>query len=263
MPPLITHLVIAEQVWPLLAPQWGEAYGDFLLGNLVVDVDKFCPDLDKVTTHMFDPKETHIWLAECSRRFIDQQAELMRAPFPEITPAEQAFALGYLCHLAADEATTGRYEAFRIAREERMGAFPSDEAIGTVVDETAAGLLQDRQRILTALENSRMPRGLLLFVPHRCLEAMRWILFPLIRKGGGFEAYIGLVRRNSLWHRHGQLGDGPVDEDLEAKLIPYRQRLLEAKAEAREAAAEFDIASIIAASLGHCRMRLTELAGVL
>lgn len=262
MAPLITHLVIAQRLWPKLAGQWGEAYGHFLFGNLATDVDKFCPDMEQATTHLIGKDGTDAWLTRRSRSFIDRQAELLRAPFAELTPAEQSFALGYLCHLAADEATTSRFETFRIDREARIGPLPSGEAIATVIDETAAHLLQDRDRVVAALESTRVPDGLLPFMPPRCLRAMRWILFPLIHEGGGFEAYLKLVRRTSLWHRHGQVSEEPVDEDLEEKLIPYRQRLLEDEPEARQVAAEFDIASVIADSLDHCWARLEELAGL-
>lgn len=259
MAPLITHLVIAERIWPLLAGRWNGAYGSFLFGNLAADVDKFCPDLEQATTHLVGKDRTDAWLTQRSRRFIDQQAELLRAPFPELAPAEQAFVLGYLCHLTVDEATTSRFERFRTAYEQRAGSFPWNEAISTVVDETAAGLLQDRSGMLEALESSRVPVGLFAFISDRCLQTMRWILFPLIREGGGFAAYIGLVRRNSLWHRHGQTSEEPVDEDLEDKLILYRQRLLDAETEARLVAEEFDIGAVVAASLDRCRKRLVEL----
>jgi hypothetical protein len=261
MAPLITHLWMAQQLWPPLAGRWGEAYGEFLLGNLAPDVDKTCPGLEKGTTHLLNTGETRIWLAEGSRRFVDQQADFLRAPFAELMLAEQAFALGYLCHLAADEATTGRYAAFRLAWEAKTGRPLLDEAVGTVVDETAARLMEDRTNVLAALEAGRVPIGLLSLVPDDCLEAMRWVIAPLLRAGGGFEAYVQLVRRNSLWHRHGQARVEPLDEDPEAMLLLHNQRLLDEEAEARVVASEFDIASVVAASLEHCRERLADLMG--
>lgn len=260
MAPFITHLVIAEHLWPLLAGQWPDAHGDFLAGNLAPDVDKFCPDLDQATTHLVGKDGTDAWLTQLSRRFIDRPTEVLRAPFPDLAPSEQAFALGYLCHLAADEATAARYQTYRQSREARSGLLLPNEAMGVVIDETAAGLLPDRDKIVATLENSRMPTALLPSVPALCLAAMRWIVFPFIGEGGGFAAYLGLVRRNSLWQRHGQIGEEPVDKDLEAKLISYRQRLLDDEAQARTLAGEFDIRSVIAASLEHCRARLVELA---
>jgi hypothetical protein len=260
MAPLITHLWIAEQIWPLLAEQWGAFYGDFLFGNLAVDVDKFCPELEQETTHLVGKDETDGWLTQRSRRFIDRQAELLRAPFSRLVPAEQAFVLGYLLHLAVDEATTGRFEAFRAVYEEYPGAFASNETISVVIDQTAVGFLRDRDGIVMALEGSRVANGLVSFIPDPCLEAMRWIVFPLIQKGGGIDAYIALVRRNSLWHRHGQNSEEPVDEDLEAKLAPYRQRLLDGQAEALAVARKFDIETVVSASIEHCQARLLELA---
>lgn len=260
MAPFITHLVIAEHLWPLLAEQWPGAHGDFLAGNLAPDVDKFCPDLDQATTHLVGKDETNAWLTQRSRHFIDRPTGVLQAPFPDLTPSEQAFALGYLCHLAADEATADHYQNYRQIWEARSGLPLPSEAIGVVIDETAAGLLPGREKIVAVLENSRMPTTLLPAIPAPCLAAMRWIVFPFIGEGGGLDAYIGLVRRNSLWQRHGQIGEEPVDQDLEAKLIPYRQRLLDDEAQARTIAGEFDIHSVIAASLEHCRARLVELA---
>jgi hypothetical protein len=75
MAPLITHLVIAERIWPLLAGRWNGAYGSFLFGNLAADVDKFCPDLDQATTHLVSKDGTDAWLTQRSRRFIDRQAD--------------------------------------------------------------------------------------------------------------------------------------------------------------------------------------------
>lgn len=255
------HLVIAEQLWPVLAERWGGSRSHFLFGNLAPDVDKFCPGLEQATTHLAGKDGTNAWLTERSRRFIDRQPELLRAPFADLAPDEQAFVLGYVCHLAADEASTSRYEAFRQAREARTGAPLPNEAIAVVIGEIASGMLTDRAGLLVALENSHTFDGLLSFLPGRCLKAMRWIVFPLLREGGGFEAYIGLVRRNSLWHRHGQINEVPADADLEAELIAYHQRLAAQEAEARAAAAEFDVATVIAASLDHCRARVLELAG--
>jgi hypothetical protein len=262
MAPLITHLWIAEQTWPLLAEQWGAFYGDFLFGNLAVDVDKFCPELEQETTHLVAKDETDAWLTQRSRRFIDRQAKVLRAPFSALEPTEQAFVLGYVLHLAADEATTSRFEAFRAAHEGYPEEFASNETIAVVIDQTAAGLLRDRDGILTALGNSRVPKGLVAFIPDRCLEAMRWIVFPLIQEGGGIGAYIKLVRRNSLWHRHRQISEEPVDEDLEEKLVPYRQKLLDSKVEASTVARQLDIEAVVSASIDHCQARLLELVGL-
>ncbi len=262
MATFMMHLVIAERLWPVLAERWDRAQGDYLFGNLAPDVDKFCPDVEQATTHLVSKDGTDAWLTQRSRRFIDQQSELLRAPFADLPLEEQAFTLGYVCHLAADEATTSRYEAFRQAREARTRVPLPNEAIATVAGETAASLLRDREGLLATLEKGRVFDGLLPFVPGPCLKAMRWIVFPLLREGGGFEAYVRLVRRNSLWHRHGQTSEEPVDADLETELVSYRQRLLGEEAEARAAATEFDVAAAITASLDHCRARVLELAGL-
>lgn len=260
MAPLIAHLVIAERIWPRLAQQWKGAYSGFLFGTLATDADKFCPELEQPTTHLIGKDGTDAWLTQRSRRFIERQTELLQAPFADLGPSEQAFALGYLCHLAADEATASRYVAFRDYRAARMGSLPADEAIATAVDERAATLLRDRSETIAILETSRIPTGLFPFIPRRCLHALRWIVFPLVRDGGGFESYIRLVRRNQLWHRHRQTSDEPVDADLEEKLAVFREHLLACEEEARSVASEFDFASTITATVDHCWVRLAELA---
>jgi hypothetical protein len=104
------------------------------------------------------------------------------------------------------------------------------------------------------------------------LLAERWGAFygDLLFGTLGFEAFraahehhpgtFELVWRNSPWHRHGQTGEKPVDRDLEQGRVSCRRRPLDGKVQALVVARQFDVESVVADSLDHCRARLLEMA---
>jgi hypothetical protein len=104
MPPLTTHLVVAERVYPHLRAFGPAEYGAFLAGNLVVDVNSFT-DISRRVTHFVgrvDEDGDAAFTRSCAR-FLDQRERLLQRPWAMLMPKERAFVAGYLCHLAADE----------------------------------------------------------------------------------------------------------------------------------------------------------------
>jgi len=111
--PFLTHLMVGERVWANLDGHlWSadqappdDGYGIFLFGCLAPDVDKFCEGLEQATTHFVAKDRGFSWVDRRTRRFLECPADFLRVPFADLAPAEQAFVLGYLCHVATDEAT--------------------------------------------------------------------------------------------------------------------------------------------------------------
>jgi hypothetical protein len=104
MPPLTTHLVVAEQVFPPLEQFEPSEYSTFLVGNLVVDVNSFT-DISRRVTHFVgrvDEDGDAAFTKSCAN-FLKQRERLLSRPWTKLTLEEHAFVTGYLCHLAADE----------------------------------------------------------------------------------------------------------------------------------------------------------------
>jgi hypothetical protein len=104
MPPLTTHLVVAEQVFPHLEQFEPSEYSTFLVGNLVVDVNSFT-DISRRVTHFVgrvDEDGDAAFTKSCAN-FLKQRERLLSRPWTKLTLEEHAFVTGYLCHLAADE----------------------------------------------------------------------------------------------------------------------------------------------------------------
>jgi hypothetical protein len=104
MAPFNTHFLIAEKIWPDLPGPWQPHYGQFCFGCIAPDVDKVSPKLTQKDTHFFDRTgDYNLMATHRSAAFLQHQAEFLCQPFARLTPAAQAFALGYLCHLCVDE----------------------------------------------------------------------------------------------------------------------------------------------------------------
>lgn len=104
MPPLTTHLVVAERVFPHLKEFSADEYGAFLTGNLVVDVNSFT-SVARRTTHFVGrlDEDGEAAFTESCANFLTQRKRLLSRSWAGLTPEERAFVAGYLCHLAADE----------------------------------------------------------------------------------------------------------------------------------------------------------------
>ena len=79
-------------------------YGRFCFGCVAPDVDKLSDTLTQKDTHFFDRTGDYDLMASHrTAAFLAQQKEFLCCPFDRLSPDQQAFVLGYLCHLAVDE----------------------------------------------------------------------------------------------------------------------------------------------------------------
>jgi hypothetical protein len=227
MAPFLTHLLIGERVWNSLDRQRPapERYGTFLFGCLAPDVDKLCDGLEQGTTHFVGKDEAGTYAWRRSQHFLEHQTDFLRAPFPALDAGEQSFVLGYLCHVATDEATARFAMDLRDQLATAAKALPNVDAVLTAMDPRFWAMITDPESIVAALEAVVIPDGTFTFAPQACLTAMHQIVIPQVREGGGLVPYLNMVRRQRQWVRHGQVSDAPDDPDLEAELAAYRRRI--------------------------------------
>ncbi len=168
MPPLNTHLLIADRLFPRLG--WGEsALSPFLAGNLVVDANSFTT-LPRPRTHLVERWEEATGMGY--RRFLLHREELLRRPWAELTEEEQAFVGGYLAHLAADAAWKARLAG--LYRRWGIGSW-RDLPIPVSVFLTEMSVLcadhfLDFERIVRALRDYPRVPDLFVHVPHAALQ---------------------------------------------------------------------------------------------
>lgn len=226
MAPFLTHLMVGERVWAGLdGAQAGQDYGSFLFGCLAPDVDKFCTGLEQATTHFVAKDRGFAWVDRRTRRFLERPSDFLRAPFVDLPSGEQAFVLGYLCHVATDEAT-GRFARRMTEHLNATGQpWPHVDAVLTVIDPRLWAMAKDPHGVVAALAAARIPDGPFPFAPLDCLEALRQVVLPQVREGGGLLPYLRMVRRHWYWQRHGRVSDDGDDPDLEQDLEGHRRRV--------------------------------------
>lgn len=270
MAPFLTHLMIGERVYaagrhasrPRSAVGWypdrhepsPDGYGLFLFGCLAPDVDKFCNGLPQGLTHFVAKDDGFAWVDRRTRRFLDHPADFLRVPFAHLAPAEQAFALGYLCHVATDE-VTGRFARRMVGHLEAIRRpWPHVDAILTVLDPRLWAMARDPGAVLSSLAEAPIPNGTFPFAPLDCLEALRQVVLPQVREGGGFLPYLRMVRRHWQWCRHGRVSDAEDDPDLERDLAAHRRHVEADLAASERLVDEMGIASFAQEAVGHsCR----------
>jgi hypothetical protein len=156
---------------------------------------------------------------------LDHQTDFLRAPFPNLEPHEQAFVLGYLCHVATDEVTgrLGRTLRDRLAAAGKP--LPNVVALLTAIDPQLWTRAADPDGALTALAAVTIPAHTWVFAPHDCLVAMHRIVLPQVREGGGLEPYVRMMRRHWQWLHHGWVSDASDDPVLEDALADHRRSI--------------------------------------
>ena len=259
MAPFLTHLMIGERIWTALGGDgyaesaWHgeEYYGSFLLGCLAPDVDKLCKGLEQSTTHFAAKDRGFAWVKQRTRRFLENPGDWMRAPCVDLTPAEQAFTLGYLCHVATDEAT-GRLGQRMVAHLKATGEpFPNTDALLTVIDPRLWAMALEPEQVLSALDQAPIPCCPFPFIRAGCLEALRQVVLPQVHAGGGFLPYLGMVRRHWQWCRHGRVSDAADDPELERDLAAHQQRVEVELATCERLVDELDVAAFARDAVGH------------
>ncbi|MGD8474489.1 MAG: zinc dependent phospholipase C family protein [Anaerolineae bacterium] len=231
MAPFLTHLVVGERVWTALdgVRSGPDNYGTFLFGCLAPDVDKFCHGLEQSTTHFVAKDEAATWAWLRSQHFLEEQTTFLRAPFDSLEAVEQAFVIGYLCHVATDE-ITGRYaQDIKSQHVAHNTPLPHVDAILTAMDPQCWALAGDPEHLVSALDQvvnqALIPDRAFVFTEPDCLRAILRAVVPQVAEGGGLMPCVSMVRRQWQWLRHGQVSDEPNDPQLEADLAAFRRRI--------------------------------------
>lgn len=198
MAPIVMHAVIGERVYPQIEPLvQTRAYGPFLLGCMLADVNAFS-DLDRRQTHFAGrPNEDgEDAFYQGSATFLSQLDALLRHPWDNLPPSEQAFAAGYLCHLAADEAW--KSVAWRALWA--MGITAADQlpvpsgVLLTAYSVLSTELYVDAAALADALREATVP-DVLTHVPHEALARMWRIVKPRVLGVATVEGYLDMLEQ--------------------------------------------------------------------
>lgn len=197
MAPLVTHLIVGERVFAQLRQFDSAAYGPFLLGCVLVDVNGFS-DIDRRTTHFVG--RLHEDGADAFRKsctnFLAQLDVLLVRPWRELVQEEQAFVAGYLCHLAVDEVwKQSGYEMMQKLGISSLAELPVPGGILlSAFSALTRGLHGDFSTITSALEDTSIPH-VLTHVSHGDFRAMWEISGEWMMNGCPYELRVEMHRR--------------------------------------------------------------------
>ncbi len=195
MPPLTTHLVIGERVFKQF-PQLESlqpAYGAFLLGCLLVDVNGFS-DIDRSVTH-FDNDPYGSLACGCDN-FLDKLELNIVRPWARLKNEEKAFVLGYYCHLAADEEwKIGNHKLRDALGLQRLSDMVPAHVIMTEFDVMSNDLYLDSPALHEALEGAHVP-NVLQHVPDAAFQRMWDIAQPHVLEHSSLDTYVEMIVRN-------------------------------------------------------------------
>jgi len=227
MAPFLTHLVVGERVWAALngARPAPDNYGTFLFGCLAPDVDKFCHGLEQSTTHFLAKDEAGTWAWLRSQRFLDSSSAFLRAPFHTLDAVEQAFVMGYLCHVATDEITGRIAQGIKTDHAGSGTPLPHVDAILTAMDPRFWAMARESSSLIDALEGASIPDRAFVFTKGDCLRAIYEAVVPQVAEGGGLVPCVNMVRRQWQWMRNGLVSDAADDPNLESDLAAFRRRI--------------------------------------
>jgi hypothetical protein len=199
MAPLVTHLVIGERVFAqtqYLDPA-PSIYGTFLLGCVLVDANGFT-EIDRRQTHFAGRLEDdgeNAFKSSCAS-FLSQRNVILRSPWDELTQADQAFVMGYLCHLAADE--VWKEMGWKMLQALGIKSFAESPIAGevflTVYDILSCQTFANWPAATYALNRTLVP-NVFTHVPYEAFEKMWEIARPQILAGGTAESYFNMLER--------------------------------------------------------------------
>jgi hypothetical protein len=201
MAPILMHAVIGERVYPQIAPlARTRALGSFLLGCMLVDVNGFS-DLDRRETHFVGrPNEDgEQAFSEGSATFLRELDTLLQRPWDNLSPGEQAFVAGYLCHLAADEAWKEvSWRALWAMGIKSVDQFPIPAGVLlTAYSILSAEHYVDAAAVADALRQVEVP-DVLARVPHEALVEMWRIIKPGILQKPTLASHLSMLERKGL-----------------------------------------------------------------
>jgi hypothetical protein len=198
MPPLTTHLVVAERVFPHLEQFDASEYGTFLVGNVVVDVNSFT-DISRRTTHFVGrvDEDGYTAFTKSCANFLKQRDHLLQRPLGDLTPEERAFVTGYLCHLAADEP----WKAMGARLQQLLGLnsledMPVPPAVAlTAFSVLSHALFVDFVAVTAALHTASLP-DVFTHVAHADFLRMWDIVRLPLLKGDSPESFFEMLARS-------------------------------------------------------------------
>lgn len=200
MPPLNTHLVTGERLFPTL-PLEAHTYGDFLLGSLLADVNSFGA-LDRRDTHFVgrvDEDGEAAYTLSCTN-FLRQRSTLLRRPWDALDARERAFVTGYFGHLAVDEtwkAADAQYLRRRGARTWRELHTPRvpGEVFLTAFSVSSQPHYRDFGAVAAALRPIDAVPDVFSHVPHADFTRMWHNIKPALLAPYTIEAYFEILTR--------------------------------------------------------------------
>lgn len=241
MAPFNTHFLIAEKLWPHLDGPWREHYGMFCFGCIAPDVDKISPALTQKDTHFFDRSgEYDLMATHRSAEFIRQQADFFCRPFAGLRPPEQAFALGYLCHLCVDEVSKHMWRRETWLKFRDIGPGPAFAAL----DEAARQQILNYPAIVRALDSIAAP-DIIPRIPLADLEVTLQGVRNFVHAGDAEGEFLALV----------DMFDQPTPEERRKKQKYFKSVIHLA----RRQVGIFKLDLLVEAGLARSRLRLVEL----
>jgi hypothetical protein len=198
MAPIVMHAVIGEWVYSQIQTlAQTQAYGSFLLGCMLVDVNGFS-NLDRRQTHFVGRpgEDGEDAFHKGSITFLSQLDALLQRPWASLSPSEQAFVAGYLCHLAADEAwkrvSWRALWAMGITSNDQL-PIPADVLL-TAYSVLSTQHYGDTVAVADALQQATVP-DVLTHVPHEALVRMWHIVKPCAIEGYTAASYLAMLER--------------------------------------------------------------------
>jgi hypothetical protein len=248
MAPFNTHFLIAETIWPeaKTLTTWPESgdkilYGQFCFGCVAPDVDKVSSALAQKDTHFFD--RSGLWALMASHRsaaLIQNQADFFRRPFDQLRSAEQAFALGYLCHLCVDEVSKAMWQSETWTHFKDIGPGPTFAAL----DEAAREQIKDYAALVQSL-HAIEPLPVIPRIPLEDLVTVWQGVCQFVGAGTAEAEYLALV----------DVFDRPSPETRQQKQQDFRAKI----DLARQQVHLLHLETLVEGGVAHSRRRLWEL----
>lgn len=248
MAPFNVHFLIAEKIWPAVQtmtawPQSGSKtlYGQFCFGCVAPDVDKLSGTLTQKHTHFFDRSGDYDLMASHrTAAFLAQQADFLGGPFAGLVPEQQAFGLGYLCHLAVDEVSKHMWR-----RETWLGFKQIQPGTAfAALDELARQQIRDFPTVAEALCSITVPQ-VIVPIPPPDLEQMWQTVCAFLQAESVEAEFLTLV----------DFIERPLPERRRQRLARFRDEIDYARRQRQV----FRLEKMVEASLRHSRSRLADL----